>query len=122
MADEGVFATTAEIVRKAGANASSVATGEAYTNDFVAQAESTINVLTKRNWSDDYSGLNADIRDILKEAASNLAAMYVIQYDMSGFTSRAEAQTMLDVLRDGFLRAISVLRTMDTKNFIDTTT
>lgn len=119
MADEGIFATTAEILRKAGANASAVSITEPYTNDFIAQAESTINVMSQHNWSDSYSGLNADVKQILKEAASNLAAVYIISYDMSGFTSRAEAQTMLDVLIDGFNRALQLLKDAKRRNFIN---
>lgn len=110
MVDTGIFATTAEVQRKAGANASTVSNVEAYINDFMTQAESFINAHSRYNWSDAYSTLNADVKAILKEAASNLAAIYVIQYDMSGFTSRAEAQTMLDVLRDGFQRCLSLLK------------
>jgi|TARA_B100000959_G_C14857657_1_gene572904 hypothetical protein len=119
MADTGIFATTAEVQRKAGANASSVSNVEAYINDFMTQAESEINVATRYNWSDAYSGLNVDVKAILKEAATNLAAMYVIMYDMSGFTSRSEAQTMLDVLRDSYLRALSMLRDIKQQDFMN---
>ena len=35
MADTGIFATTAEVQRKVGANASSTANVEAYINDFM---------------------------------------------------------------------------------------
>lgn len=119
MADTGIFATTAEVSRKAGANANSTANTEAYINDFMTQAESTINTLSQLNWSDTYSTLNIDTKNILKEAASNLAAMYVIQFDMSGFTSRYEAETMLDVLRDGFVRAVSLLRDIKKRDFIN---
>ena len=119
MADTGIFATTAEVQRKAGANASTTSNVEAYINDFMTQAESTINAQSQFNWSDVYSTLNADVKAILKEAASNLAAMYVIQYDMSGFTSRFEAETMLDVLSDGFNRAMSLLRDIKKRDFIN---
>lgn len=119
MADTGIFATTAEIQRKAGANASSTSTAEAYTNDYIAQAESLINVLTRKNWSDAYSGLNADVKGLLKEAASNLAAIYCINYDMSGFTSRGEAESMITVLRDAALRAIALLRDKKAETFIE---
>ena len=119
MSDEGLFATTAEIQRKAGANASATSKAEAYTNDFVAQAESFINVATRHNWSDDYSGLNVDTRDILKEVASNLAAIYVISFDMSGFTSRIEAEDMINVLRDSGLRALSILRDKKNETFME---
>ncbi len=98
MADTGIFATTAEILRKAGAKASATSAVEAYTNDFITQAESYINSRTLTNWSDAYAGLNADVKGILKEAGSSLAAIYVINYDMSGFTSRQEALTMINIL------------------------
>ena len=113
MADTGIFATTAEIGYKAGANASATSKAEAYTNSFVAQAESRINAESEYNWSDAYSGLNADVKGILKEAASNLAAIYVINYDMSGFTSRAEAVNMVNILYSQYVDCIKVLREKD---------
>ena len=115
----GIFCTIAEVQHKAGANASATANVETYIDDFTAQAESTINAITQFNWSDAYAGLDEDLRDILKEAASNMAAMYVIQFDMSGFTSRREAETMLDVLRDGAQRALSLLRDDRVKTFVN---
>ena len=121
MADTGIFATTVEVQRKAGANASGTSNVEAYINDFMTQAESFINVATTYNWSDAYSGLNADVKGILKEIASNLAAMYVIQFDMSGFTSRVEAETMLDVLNDEYQRALSLLRDIKKRDFVNDT-
>lgn len=119
MVDTGIFATTVEVQRKAGANASATANVEAYINDYMAQAESLINVRTRRNWSDDYAGLNADVKAILKEVASNIAATYVIQYDMSEFTSRAEAETMLDVLNNAINRGLQILKDKNMETFID---
>jgi len=118
MADTGIFATTTEIQRKAGANASATSTAEAYTNDFISQAESFINVAVRYNFSDNYAGLNADVKGILKEAASNLAAIYCIQYDMSGFTSLIEAEDMVTILRDGAMRCISILRDKKAEGFM----
>ncbi len=109
MADTGIFATTAEVERKCGANVSSVSKAEAYVNDYMTQVESRINAVTRFNWSDNYSGLNADVKGLLKEVASNLAAIYAIQYDMSGFTSRIEAEDMINILRDGALFGIALL-------------
>jgi len=117
MADTGIFATTAEVQRKAGANANSTAAAEAYINDFMTQAESLINVMTKYNWSDAYSGLNADVKAILKEVASNIAATYIIQYDMGGFNSLREAEAMLDVLNNAINRGLSVLRDIAKRDF-----
>ena len=117
MADTGIFCTTEEVKRKSGDGASTTAAVELYINDFVAQAESEINVATRYNWSDAYSGLNTDVKGILKQAASNLAAIYVIQYDMGGYTSRTEAEVMINVLRDGYLRCISILRDVKARVF-----
>ena len=119
MVDTGIFATTAEIERKAGANASATSKAEAYTNDYIAQAESLINVATRFNWSDAYSGLNTDVKMILKEVASNIAAIYVISYDMSGYTSRIEAEDMINVLRDAALRGIGVLKDKKQEDFMN---
>jgi len=119
MADTGIFATTAEILRKAGDGANTTASAEAYTNDFISQAESTINVMTRYNWSDAYSGLNTDVKKILSETASNLAAIYIINYDMGGYTSRTEAEDMINVLRDIALRNISILRDLKQQDFMN---
>jgi len=118
MADTGIFATTAEVERKAGANASATSKAEAYVNDYMTQVESHINALTRYNWSDAYAGLNVDVKGILKEVASNLAAIYVIQYDMSGYTSRIEAEDMINVLRDSALRGLAILKRINTQTFM----
>ena len=119
MVDSGIFATTAEVSRKAGANASGTSNTEAYINDFMTQVESYINSVTRFNWSDAYTGLDVDSKGILKEVASNLAAIYVIQFDMSGFTTRSEAESMINVLRDGAQRGLSLLRDKKAKEFIE---
>ena len=118
MADTGIFATTAEVQRKAGANASATSKAEAYVNDFMTQAESYINVATGFNWSDNYSALNVDVKGILKEAASNLAAIYVIQFDMSVFTSRIEAEDMINVLFARFVQCMDILTNIGTEKFM----
>jgi hypothetical protein len=119
MADTGIFATTAEVSRKAGANASGTSNTEAYINDYMTQVESLINCTCRYNFSDNYSTLNIDVKNILKEIASNLAAIYVIQFDMSGFTSRIEAEDMINILRDAALRGLSILRDQKVVTFIN---
>ena len=113
-----IFATTAEVERKAGAGASATSKAVAYVDDYMTQVESQINAVTRFNWSDAYVGLNADTKGLLKEVASNLAAIYVIQYDMSGFTSRVEAEDQINVLRDAALKGLSLLRDKKVKAFM----
>lgn len=119
MADTGIFATTAEVGYKAGANASATSKAEAYVNSYMTQVESYINAFCRYNFSDNYASLNVDVKGILKDVASSLAAIYVIQYDMSGFTSRTEAEDMINILRDGALRGLSVLRDKKAQDFIN---
>lgn len=119
MTDTGIFATTVEVQRKAGVNASAVSSTEEYINDYMAQVESTINVTARFNFSDVYNTLNIDTKQVLKEAASNLAAIYVISYDMSGYTTRIEAENMINILRDASLRALSILRDKKVEDFIN---
>jgi len=120
MADTGIFATTAEVLRKAGANVSATSSAEAYTNDFMTQAESLINVICRFNFSDAYSTLNVDVKGILKEVASNLAAIYVIQYDLSSSsTTRIEFEDRINILRDAALRGLSILRDKIAVDFIN---
>src|SRR3990167_11176968 len=118
MADTGIFCTTAEVSRKAGTNASVVANVEAYINDFVTQAESFINAATRKNWSDVYSTLNTDVKGILKMAASNLAAIYVINFNMAGFTTRIEAESMITVLWAAAMECIEVLKDQKNEEFV----
>ena len=119
MADTGIFATTEEVKRKAGNGASTTSAVEAYINDYMTQVESLINVSCRYNFSDDYAGLNVDVKGILKEVASNLAAIYVIQYDMSGYTTRIEAEDLINILRDAALRGLSILRDRKAIDFIN---
>ncbi len=119
MVDTGIFATTAEVERKAGAGASATSKAEAYVNDYMTQVESLINSVCRFNFSDAYAALNADVKGILKEVASDLAAIYVIQYDMSGYTSRVEAEDMVNILRDAALRGLSLLRDKKVQVFIN---
>jgi hypothetical protein len=116
MADTGIFATTAEVGYKAGAGASATSKAEAYVNSFMTQVESYINVACKYNFSDAYAGLNVDVKGILKECASNLAAIYVINYDYSGFPSRVVAEDMINVL---YQRAMDCLKNLQEKDKVD---
>ena|SRR3990167_2376426 len=117
MADTGIFATTAEVQRKVGANASATANTEAYINQYMTEAESLINMATGVNWSDIYSTLNVDKKGVLKLAASSKAAMLVLNYDTAAMTAR-EAETRLDVLRDDFYSAFQLLKDSAAKDFV----
>jgi len=119
MADFGIWTKNVDIQAKAGTGASATAKAVAATDVYVLEVESFINSITRYNWSDAVTaGLNADTQGILKMVSSNLCAIYVIQWDMSGYTSRIEAEDMVNVLRDQALAGMSLLRDQKVKDFI----
>jgi len=118
MAFTGITATEAEIDQKSGANVSASYTDTMKTAALL-HAESTLNAMTRYNWSDWYATApNVDIKYIITEATASLVAIEAIKYDLSGFTSRGEAESMIIVLRDNFMRAVSILRDIKTRTFI----
>ncbi len=117
----GVYATLLEFQYKCGANASSVSTGQLYADSFLNQAEGLINATCRKQFATTaaaFALLPAAARQLLTEVATNVAAIYAIQYDMSGFMSRTEAEDMINVLRDGAMRGLSILRDKKTQDFL----
>ena len=109
MVDTGIFATTAEILRHAGLGASAVSSDEAYTNQFIAEAESWINILTGVNYSNTYATLNADKKEILKLAASVFAAIGVAKYDFKTYGSHREQENIININWQIFTLCVKVL-------------
>lgn len=116
MTDTGIFATTAEVQRHVPVGASSTANVEAYINQFIAEAENLINVTSLHNWSDDYSGLDADVKSILKLAAASWAAIQVIKYDFRGFPTLNYALSHINTLLHNFNTAMKELENKSKTN------
>ena len=114
MAYEGIYAPTiAEFTQKAGTNVNPAAIVEAFANQYALQAEGLINVAARQVFAADtaaFTALPAAGKKFLTEVASNLMAIYAIEYDMSGFASREEAEDMVDLLRDAALRGLGLLK------------
>jgi hypothetical protein len=119
MADIGVWTKNADIQAKAGNKANTTAKAVAATDVYVLEVESLVNCICRFNFSNNYAALNADVKNILKGVTSDLCAIYVIQWDMSGYTSRIEAENMVNILRDSALRGLSILRDKKTQDFIN---
>ena len=117
-----IMTSSGACVIKAGANVNSQFTGTSADNNWnrlISGAESFINVNCRNNFSDTYSTLSVDVKHLLDTIASNLAAIYAIQYDMSGYTSRSEAEDMINILRDGALFGLGLIRDKKPQDFID---
>ena len=103
------FTTEANAIARAGAgaNATIVATSATLAK-WSDDAEGTINARTRIDWvtnppTTEFAGFLSDI-------ASKMVAMDIINYDMSGYTSRTEAQTMLDVLDNDIDKKMTELK------------
>ena len=119
MADDGIYTKNADIQARCGVNANSTSKATTATDVYVLDIESTINSMTRVNWSDLYTaGLNADVQGILTETGASLCAINVINSDMDAI-GRSTAESMITVLRDIALRNISILRDIKIQTFIE---
>lgn len=119
MADVGIYTKNADIQAEAGINANATAKAIAATDVYVLNVEAVINSLSRYNWSDAFAtGLNADVKGILTETGACLCANKVIKAEMSGYTSRIEAEDMINVNRDTALRNLQILRDKKVQLFI----
>ena len=116
---DGTLCSLADAVNKMGANASAGGTSEVLVSDYVKQAEGIINAVTRFDCVGAYPGLTDEVRFILNQVTSDLAAIYGITYDMSGYTAdTVEAETMLNIYREAVARGLSLLRNQEVKRFI----
>ena len=87
--------TSGAVALKAGANVSTAIVDANY-NSFITKGEAYVNDKTRINWNKIYPTLSGAVALLIDDVVSSHAGMACINYDMSGYTSRAEAQTMLD--------------------------
>jgi hypothetical protein len=116
-----IYALATESGYKAGANVSATGIGAAYWEAFGEMAESYINVASGYNWSDWYTAYSAtypDVSQLLVDVATNLVAIYVINYDMSGFTNIQEAVARINTLWAMIEKEISLLKEEAKKDFL----
>jgi len=117
MVDNGIMATSAQILAKAGANVNATYATADMTNDFVLQAENLINATCTFDFSAAYAGLSAQVKSVLSTAASAWAAMRVINSDVDSI-GRASATLRLNVLKDEYTTAINELKSKNTQYFV----
>jgi hypothetical protein len=121
------FCISGAVLMKAGAGISSQITSGVKTIDgttyiidgWINEAECIINSVCRYNFIDNYGNLNIDVKYILRDLSSAMAAINCITYDMSGYTNLREAENIINVLRDGVLRNLSILKDKKVQDFIN---
>lgn len=114
----GTLCTYDDVISKVGTGASAAARGVYNVGLYVQKAESELNARTKVNWTSIYSTLNSNIKYILSEVVSCLAAIMVINYDDTGYTG--SVYQMIDALERKAERLILELKKEDIKEFVKT--
>lgn len=105
-----VFCTSGAAVMKAGLNVNQGITASgAALERWSNEAEGEIMARTRRDWSGSWSSLPSGIKYALSQVASSMIAKQMIAFDMSGYTSRDEAITMLNVQDDIIEAGLKVL-------------
>jgi len=104
------LSTSGAAILKAGANANAtIIASAASLATWSDEAEGTLSTMTRKDWVTDYSTIKTNFKPILSDVVSDMVAMKIINYDMSGYTSRTEAQTMLDFLDDNVNAMVKIL-------------
>lgn len=121
------FAISGGVLKKAGLNVSSalsagtilVSASNFIVDHWINNAEATICTNANYDYLTNFTSLASGKREIITETAEALAAMDAISYDMSGYTSLAEAQTMLNFHKFVTDRNMNLLKDKSTtKSFI----
>lgn len=107
---------SAAVIIKAGDNADTL-TDAQYTSA-INRAEGFVCAQSRYDWVTNYASVSAIGKQILDDVTSSKAAMEVINKDMSGYSSRTEAQVMLDVNYSNVVDCINLLRDDKFRQFV----
>lgn len=109
MAEEGTLAINADVLKKAGAFASSTSTAEAYTNAYIKLAEGQLCLSTRYDWVTNYSSVSTIGKQILRDAASSYAALLALGYNPTGFSNPQEYSFHVNLLWAGYQKIINLM-------------
>ncbi len=112
-----IMTTEAEIQQKSGAGVDPAFDTTAMTASNL-RAESLVCCVARADLSSTYGTLQSFAKLLLNDICSSFVAIEAITYNMSGYTTRIEAEDMINVLRDGMLRNLAILRDMKVREFI----
>ena len=104
--------TSYAIIRNAGVNSNSdLQASGAYMEQISEEAEGFVCMSTRYDWITNYTALENWIKYNLADAASCIAATKLVAHDMGGYTSRGEAESLINILYDRAGRILGMLKT-----------
>ncbi len=114
MTDDLLYTTSGACIFKAGENHSPIS--EENMNKLGIMAEGVIHSTMRQDLSG--ANLTESVKGILSDVESSLIAIPIIERNMSTFTSRGYAESMMTTLRDGALRGLSLLKDKKVQKFM----
>ena len=120
MAYAANFITEAELVKLCGTGASATVKAANFFEFIIIKCDAIVAAASRFDWTAYHaaSTIDAAVLGIVAEAGACLAAIQGIIWDMSGYTSRVEAEDLINVLRDRYLLCISILRDKKVQEFV----
>ena len=97
MVYSGIIVTEAQIALMSGENVDATGDTEANHNDLAAQAEAYLSNLVKFDIATNWAALSTVFRQMFSEWAARYAGVALISFNIAGFTTRAEAEDMLNL-------------------------
>lgn len=114
MAHEGIFATLAEIKKKAGAGVSTLGSDEAYVNQLAKEVEAFVNGLTRTDWSTNFASFKTLATGLLTEIETNYCGYFMIAFDNSGYNSIREAENLMNTCWARYIQCIGLIKNQET--------
>jgi len=113
MADDGLWATNAQMIARAGLNANATATAVGWTDLRALEAESMINTESEYIWTAAiFAALDSGVKSLLTTAEACLVALAIIDYDPNSWNLET-ANFKRNSLWTLYDRCIKLLREVD---------
>ena len=113
----GTLCLSGQAVFKAGTDVSTSITEDQH-DQAISEAESYIYGVMRNDLSGSYATMDISKRLLLQRACSDLAAISLIEYDMSGFPALSYATTTIYFLWNDALLTLNLLKDKKTQDFI----
>lgn len=119
MAYNGTIVDVSDMQFYAGENVDSAGDTEANHNQLAAEAEAYLCSLVKYDIVSNWDDLNSTYKQLFSEWAARYGAIGLIQYDMSVYSSRIEAEDMINMHWARMNSIENLLVEADTQDFLE---
>lgn len=118
MVEAGTLCTSSNVEKFTGAKGSATADAEAFTNVTILMAEGYICTASRYDWVSSYASVSSIGKELLRNATAAWAALIGISYDQSGYTSKEESQSMMDLCWSMVKETVNLLRDDKYREFV----